>query len=658
MKHSLIFDIETDGLYHNVTKCHSIVIYDTETDEITRYSKFDEPLFKAIEHLNQDKELVGHNIINYDIPVLHKLFPKFKWKDREVFDTLLMAEFVITDLEKTDLGRITAGKLPKKLYQSHSLSAWGYRLGNFKGDYGERFKDESDEDYMARVWATVSKEMVDYNVQDVQTTRTLYQFLKNRIEQFKVPKTAMDIEHQFATILSRQMRFGVLFDIQKAEKLEKQLRLETAKALDECLSTYKPKWFNRGAKPTKYIEVKGKGYWCHEAKVNRRETITLPNGKTLKTTSKIKGALFNNIELQEFNPSSSKHIIRWLTEDYGWIPTEFTDKGEPKTDGDTLASLTFNGIKPIQKYQMLTKRLSQLADGKGSLLNNYDKYTGRIYGRVKTLGAVSRRCTHSSPNLAQVPAVDIEYGKEFRELFTIPKDYLLVGADASGLELRTLSHYLYAFDGGEYGNIVLDGDIHTKNQEDAGLPTRNNAKTFIYAFLYGAGDEKIGEIIMPNGTAEQKKKAGKTIKDKFKKSNPNFDKLTKLVSKKAKERGYILDKDGKKLFIRSVHSALNLLLQSCGAIIMKYWLVNVDRELQRLGWLNSDDIMHNKDVHEVDYEFVLNIHDEAQTQVKAHKAEQLAQIKVAQFPITGEQMGINIRIDGEAKMGLNWAETH
>src|SRR5690606_31621074 len=185
--------------------------------------------------------------------------------------------------------------------------------------------------------------------------------------------------------------------------------------------------------------------------------------------------------------NSRTHIYKRLKDKYNWKPKEFTEKGTPKVSEEVLESLPYPEAELLNEYLMIQKRISQLAEGHSAWLKMV-RPDGRIYGSVITNGAVTGRMTHNSPNLAQVPAVNVPYGKECRSLFTVPDDRVLVGADASGLELRCLAHYMARFDKGAYARELLEGDIHTANQKAAGLPTRDNAKTFIYAFLYGAGD--------------------------------------------------------------------------------------------------------------------------------------------------------------------------
>ena len=473
MSRTLIFDLESDNLFYDITKVHCIRAYHLEEKKMLRFDRDNEPMFKGIQELN-DGLLVGHNIVNFDMPALMKLYPKFKWKNREVFDTMLMSKLVCADIVITDIKLMKEGILPAKLYASHSLKAWGYRLGYHKGTYAT---DSEAED----VWAEYSKEMADYCEQDVKVTVKLYHHILKRIEENEVPQSAIDIEHKFAHLMARQEHYGVLFDIEKATRLEETLRKEQITLLDALQSQFKPKWFTDG-------KVK-------EAKRSSRRKIVHPiTGRPdWQTTNYVEGAKYQEIKYTEFNPASGAHIIRWLTEDYGWIPSEFTDAGTPKTDADTLEKLDIEGIETLQRYLMVNKRLTQLIDGKQSLMNNV-KSDNRIHGYVDSLGAVTRRCTHNSPNLAQVPANTIEYGSDFRSLFTVPNGRIIIGADASGLELRVLAHYLYIYDKGEYGEVVLNGDVHWKNTEDAGLieygtkrdkhnPThekqRSLAKTFI-----------------------------------------------------------------------------------------------------------------------------------------------------------------------------------
>ena len=245
----------------------------------------------------------------------------------------------------------------------------------------------------------------------------------------------------------------------------------------------------------------------------------------------------------------------------------------------------------IAEYLLVQKRIAQVQSWLDAVEDD-----GRVHGYVNANGTVTGRMTHSSPNMAQVPSVSAEYGKECSACWIAPKGYKVVGMDASGLELRMLAHYMNDED---YTNEILTGDIHTANQFASGVDTRSQAKTFIYAFLYGAGDAKIGSIV--GGTARD----GKRLKEKFLSNTPSLRDLRERVSV-ASGRGYLYGLDGRRVAVRSEHSALNTLLQSAGAIVMKKALVLLD-EYAKLWNIN--------------YKFIGNIHDEIQTEVREEEAE-------------------------------------
>ena len=256
---------------------------------------------------------------------------------------------------------------------------------------------------------------------------------------------------------------------------------------------------------------------------------------------------------------------------------------------------------------------------------------GRIHGFVNTNGAVTGRMTHSSPNMAQVPSTSSPYGKECRECWTVENNYKLVGIDASGLELRMLAHYMND-EGFTYE--LLNGDIHTANQMAAGLESRPQAKTFIYALLYGAGDAKLGSVV--GGDA----KDGGRLRQSFFDNLPAFKDLKDRVGRAAK-RGYLKGLDKRKLFVRSEHAALNTLLQGAGAIVMKQAVVNLQESIKDL-----------------DAYFVANVHDE--WQIEAHKdiADKVGELGILAIEKAGKDFNLKCELTGEYNVGNNWADTH
>ena len=339
-------------------------------------------------------------------------------------------------------------------------------------------------------------------------------------------------------------------------------------------------------------------------------------------------AAFSRIDFPEFNLGSRQQIGRYL-QYFGWKPETFTETGQPIVDESVLRKV--KGIPEaelIGEYLMVQKRIAQIQSWLDAV-----KDDGRVHGYVNANGAVTGRMTHSSPNMGQVPAVYSPYGKECRAVWTVPTGYSLVGMDASGLELRMLAHYMN--DEG-YTHEILNGDIHTANQLAAGLPTRDQAKTFIYAFLYGAGDAKIGSIV--GGSSAD----GRRLKAKVLSNTPALGKLRGRVST-ASGRGYLLGLDGRRVAVRSEHAALNSLLQSAGAIVMKQALVLLDQYAT---------------LHNIDYKIIGNIHDEIQTEVATKDAERFGRLATACIEAAGIHYNLNCPLAGEYKVGANWAETH
>jgi DNA polymerase I-like protein with 3'-5' exonuclease and polymerase domains len=329
-----------------------------------------------------------------------------------------------------------------------------------------------------------------------------------------------------------------------------------------------------------------------------------------------------------FNPGSRQQIAKRLQEK-GWKPKKHTEKGSVIVDEEVLASLDYPEAKAIAEYMMLQKRIGQIESWIDAVQDD-----GRVHGRVITNGAVTGRMTHMSPNMAQVPNSGSPYGHECRELWTIEKGNKLVGIDASGLELRMLAHYM---NDDEYTNEVVSGDIHTANQTAAGLQTRNQAKTFIYAFLYGAGSAKIGSIV--GGSAKE----GQRLIDSFLRNTPRLKALREKVARIFATKGWLPGLDGRKLLVRAEHSALNTLLQGAGAIVMKQALVLFKKELTR---------------QKIWYEFKANVHDEWQIECKETDAEKVGKIGVQSIVDAGIMLKMRCPLDGEFKVGNSWKETH
>ena len=455
----------------------------------------------------------------------------------------------------------------------HSLAAWGQRLGFAKGDHDE--------------WDVLSDEMIEYCKRDVDVTEKLYNKLVEQMQMLKFSKHCVDLEHSTAFICKDQEDNGFQFKKQDAVTLYSELTTRMDRIERDLQQVFPP-----------IVEER----YSDKTQKRLKDKVTV------------------------FNVGSRQQIAERLTSK-GAVWKELTPSGQPKVDESTLKKQTdIPEAKIILRYLLCQKRASHV--------DSWIKAVGedsRIHGRVRHIGAVTGRMAHSSPNLAQIPSVRAEYGKQCRELFTVPEGHVLVGADASGLELRMLAHYM---DDADYTNEILTGDIHTANQKAAGLTTRDQAKTFIYAFLYGAGNAKIGEVVGSTSGA------GKKLKERFLENTPALADLRKSVLEDG-EAGSLVGLDGRRLSVRSAHAALNTLLQGAGAIVMKQAIVILY------------DLLDN-----VDFKLVAQVHDEWQIECKPEDADFIGKSCVNAMIFAGEVLQLNCPLDGEYRVGNSWADTH
>ena len=614
---TLFFDIETNALedFTNLTDLHTVhclSVYDPMTPKMVTFAG--DSIHRGLTALAEADRIVGHNVIKFDIPALKKLYG-FSPPLVKVVDTLVMSRCIFSDLRNEDFGR---NNFDPKLVGSHSLKAWGHRMGKAtKLTYGE--EDGAFDHY--------NEEMKKYCERDCIVTQLLYDYL---IKQ-EPSNQMIAIEHWFAFIISQQERHCFSCDLDKADRLTAKLTSIRAELKDELQQMVAPK----------VEEMKSPAGW-------QVEGYTAPTKAKLKLVLKdagLKQSLVNDAiktgnkqKTTLFNPGSRQQIAAALL-DLGYDLPKEQDATTPKVDEGVLKKIDHPIAAKLLDYLLVQKRLGQLAEGEQAWLKLAKN--GRIHGAVNTNGAVTGRCTHSNPNVAQVPACRVPYGEECRGLFGAGVGKKLVGCDASGLELRMLAHYLAFYDGGEYGKIVTEGDIHTANQQAAGLETRDQAKTFIYAFLYGAGDAKIGDIV--GGTARD----GQMLKRKFLSNLPALKRLQQDIHKKVEHGGTLMGLDGRVLRIRSSHAALNMLLQSAGAVCMKVALIQLYHALGKSKWQ-----------HGREYAFVANIHDEFQAEVIPQHAEDFGKLAVKAIRVAGKELKLNVQLDGEYKVGDTWAQTH
>lgn len=586
----MTFDVETDALkIRDITKIHCCAI--SQNGETTLYK--DPKVWIPI--LEQADALIGHNIIQYDIPAIQQIYPEFQPKG-QLIDTLILCRMLYPNVLDLDFKKKWPG-MPVQLYGRQSLEAYGFRLGHNK-----RHADLED-------FSVLSDELADRCVCDVELNVKLWDRLQPKIE--SIP-CAVDLEMRFASLISKQERSGFPFDVEGALNLEASIN-EKLNTLNKRLRQRFP--FVDGGLFTPKRDNSARGYVA-DASMSR---------------------------LTELNPNSRDHIA-WVLKNYlDWQPKDFTDNGKPKVDEKILSKIP--GAEDFVSYLTLQKRLGQLSTGNNAWLKLVER-DNRIHGSVITVGCATARCSHVNPNMAQCPAVRSELGTECRSLFLpdvqmkgrLRKPRKQVGVDLSGIEARCLAHYTFPFDGGSFADEVLNGDIHTANQKAAGLTTRDQAKTFFYALMYGAGAEKLGTITNQNGAK---------LKQRYFKNMPALGELTKRVTQKAEKEGFVKALDGRKIQIRSSHSSLNFLLQSAGALISKVWYIKCYELLTNAGL-----------VYDKDWYFLAHVHDEIQFSVLDEHAERVGSLAVEAAALAGEALGLRIKVDAEYKIGNNWAECH
>jgi len=564
----LVFDIEGNGLAEltiekevpviEATRIWCMCAMDVDTGKM--YTFLEHEIEKGVKLLRSADVLIGHNIIQYDIPLLERLYGEINTK---AYDTLIVSRLVYPDRRDHPFG-------------GNSLKAWGEYLKCNKIQYALGFEEFHDS-------------MVSYCKQDVIITKKIFDTQRDSGFLSDYPKS-IKLEHDVAKILASQMDNGIGFNLDAANKLEYDLLMEKVLIEDEMSETFKPITEERWSDKT---------------------------GKRLKD------------RVTYFNPGSRKQIADRLHSKYGWRGPK-TEKGNPKVDSGVLRKLNYPEAKTLVKYFDIIKMLSQLSDW---ILRSVSSRDGRIHGCVNTQGTVTGRMTASQPNLQQVSG-----DPRARALF-VPRDsWVQVGVDASGLEARLLANRMARWDDGSYGKTVLDGDIHTVNQKAAGLSTREDAKTFFYALIYGAGDTKIGNIV------GKRAKEGKLMKNKFFDNMPALKNLMDNCQFQVSKKGTITLLDGREVPCRAKHKALNVQIQGDGAIIMKLAQCKLNDKLNK--------IYPNR------VSFMATVHDEWQLECEPEIADDVGRLGVDAIIDAGHELGCVVQMDGNYRIGKNWSECH
>lgn len=663
------FDVETDGLLRDLTEIKCLNVINTETKEEFRFTDYEfyldawtgertavptlrsGTIKEGLDLLDQG-EIAGHNICGFDIMALQIVYPE--WKPGPQFDTAVVSRLQYTDLRERDSIALRKGKidLPKKLIGSHKLVAWGIRLG------GEQKADFDPKTY-GWTWESYpfSKECDDYCMQDVRTNVGLVEHFKKRLQETGVPEASVELEQAVAAILQRQMNHGWLYDVEAAQALTAELQKEVIEVTEKLQNVFPP-FYKRDGKAEPFKKTMRRwvthGMGAHVRKVKGEEVrgwYCLCSGDRM------------NIKLTQFNPGSRDHISGRLIAKYDWHPEKYTPSGKPQVDEGVLSELPWPEAKQCAEYFLVNKKLGQVSEGDKSQLKMV-KSDNRMRGYVNHNGAVTGRMTHSGPNVAQT-----DKDARIRSLYIVPPGKKLVGCDADGLEACCLGHFLAIYDSGKYIKVILEGDkkngtdTHSMNRVACGLNSRDNAKTIFYAWLYGSGDYNLGTIVYDDwdeakqqrfnsrfsGQERNKRlaRAGARARAALVGNISGMSKLIEKVKDKSKSPGFVRGLDRRRVLCRSAHAALNTLLQSAGALIMKKALVILDDVLQDAGLVPG-----------VDYEFVGNIHDELQIEAEEKYAKFIGESAAAAIVAAGEFFKFRCPLAGSYDIGSNWSETH
>jgi DNA polymerase I-like protein with 3'-5' exonuclease and polymerase domains len=564
---TLILDAEWTTIAPH--RIHMVGVYNTSDSTYSHFS--DRAAF--IDYMSRHKQsaVAGHRLVFADVPMI---------RDRWGYD---LREHVLVDTYT-----LSTMWRPGYFLGDHSLGAWGKRLKDYKGeftDFDEPAEGETRDAWQAR--------MAVYMKQDVMLTLKLLNHLSDKLDAEGFSQSSVLMEQQVARIVQEQIENGFFFDIEKATSLYVMLTARRSAKLSELQIMFPPLVEERWSEKT---------------------------GKRLKDN------------VIEFNPASRQQVAARLvgagvklkdrTE-----PSKSFPNGQWKINEEILEKIPHPAAQLVAEYMMLEKRIGQL----DQWFEYYNEDTHRIHGKVNPIGTNTRRQSQSRPNLAQIPSLRKPYGKECRELFTVPENCKLVGIDASALELRLFANRLGSE---EYREVVTTGDVHTYNMEAAGLENRDQAKTFIYAFLYGAGVRRIAGIL---GCSE---KAAKQTMDRFASNIPGFRKFKASIEEAAARSGITLI-DGSKIQVEEKHKILNYQLQGDGAVAMKQALVNF-----------YPDIRRNQ------AKLVVQAHDEWQIETPYHCCDVIGELGVKAIEKVTDDFDMFVPLTGEYQIGRSWADTH
>jgi len=606
-----IFDIETNGLFPD--KIWMLVMQDITTEEVYSYSDYNDklpPLTEGLDRLSNAKIIAGHNVIGFDLPVMKRLLGWAPSDSTKIWDTFLMSQ----------LCKYQRGHL-------HGLKGWGGFFEYPKGDHED--------------WSCYSDEMLTYCIRDVELNLKVYQRVSKEasilMKQNPMFLQALELEHDFALVNAEITENGWKFNMRKAESLYEEIldRMEHIEdVLNPQLGTVA---VMRGNREVDQIIKKDGSYY-------KRVIDWFELAEDIKASDGNIAGPYTRVEFKEVKLGQMDEVKKFLL-DKGWKPDDWTVKKINGTWIKQSPKLTDSSLKPlgeigtyISDYYMLRNRLATV-EGWIASVNDEEKFNdGRLHGSMFTIGTPSFRCRHRT--IVNIPGVYAPYGKEMRSLLTCEKGSKVVGADSAGNQFRGLCHYI---GDDKFTNEVINGDVHQRNADILGI-SRPQAKTFIYAYLFGAGPAKLGEAISGKKSA----KIGKEADATFKATLPGLKVLKDTLEDEFRMsmmktgQGFIMGADGRRVMVASEHQTLNYLLQTLEGITCKAALVYAYKKIKEL----------NLDAYPV-----LFYHDEVAFVAKESDAEAVKEICVEAFREAPKSVGV-MCMDGDGQIGDSYADVH
>ena len=646
----LVFDLEANGFVNEATQLWCISTFNIETRETKTYSDFDKKvpsIEEGLEVLRNADRLIGHNIIMYDLPLLEKLYA-FKTK-AVLIDTFLMSQLL--DFNRT-LGRYEG---------RHGLAMWGEHFGVPKPEQEQ--------------WEVFEPAMLNRCEVDVQINVRVYSQLMKELKESGVPKSVVSREFNVAKISAKQVKNGWLIDERLAQRHIGFLSREIDKLRTKIDPMMPPiikcpdVWVTN-SECNEILETKNFDYdshlkggmrlrKCHKPKYTQAGNIFAPQIKwfegfnfiNLLTKDKVKiNGAYCKIEITSARLTQTAEVKKLLFKN-GWKPTEWNVKRDAegkyirtsaKLTEDSYGSIKGQLGQDIALHATYSHRLNTLQNQKNDKKGwmGVRRGDGRLECVPFTLGTATGRMSHR--NLVNVPGAKSTFGKEMRQVFIAPTGKVLVGCDLASAQLRLLAA---AMGDKSYSESVIKGkesegtDVHSINMRAAGLKTRDQAKTFIYGFLFGAGDAKIGQIV--GGGA----KDGRKLKTQFLKTFPTLKRLQNRLKLEFEKTGnkFITAQDGRHLQVGSDHKLLNYLLQGNEAILAKEWAIISDKLIKK---------------NNIDCKLLAIVHDEQNFECSEGDAEKLAVLLEKSATMAGEKLGFDCRMDGNSKIGHSWYDIH